>query len=273
MKVYISADMEGITGQVDWKVCGGPDGNCADFAFARRMMTHDVNAAIAGARSAGAETIVIKDSHGTSRNLLIDELLPGVELISGESQRYDGMMEGIDSSFDCAVLIGYHGMAGSYPAVMEHTISGSPYRMWWNDMEVGEIGMSIACAASYNVPVVAISSDDAGCAEFQNLVPGGATAITKYALGRYMARCLHPSETGPRIEMAVRNGIQDRHKLERWMPNFPVHLKLSFNQSNRADQAQRLPGVKRTDAYTLETQAETMEELHRYVRTLYALGL
>lgn len=272
MNVYISVDMEGITGQVNWKACGGPDGTSADFAFARRMITHDTNAAIRGCLSAGAQRIVIKDSHGTSRNLLIDELHPGIELISGESQRFDGMMEGIDSSFDCALLIGYHGRAGSYPGTMEHTISGALTHMWWNDIEVGEIGISTACAASYGVPVVAISSDDAGCAELAAHVPGVATAIVKTALGRFMAHCLHPSQTAALIERAALEGIQKRATLVPWMPTFPVVAKLAFNQTEKADTAERMPGTTRVNGYTVSYTAQTMEELHRACRTLITLA-
>ena len=105
MKVYISADIEGVTGVVTWGQCGAPNSQHYDWAFARRMMTHDVNAAIRGARAGGATEIVVKDSHNVSLNLLIDELEPGVELISGSRPGPDGMMEGIDSSFNCCFLV------------------------------------------------------------------------------------------------------------------------------------------------------------------------
>src|SRR5687768_14334167 len=99
MKVYISADIEGITGLVSWSQCSRPDGSSYDYQFARRMMTHDVNAAVRGARAAGATEVVIKDSHGNSKNLLIDGLEPGVQLVSGHGSGTDGMMEGIDDTF------------------------------------------------------------------------------------------------------------------------------------------------------------------------------
>jgi len=83
VNVYISADIEGITGLISWSQCSRPDGNSFDYAFARRMISHDVNAAVRGARRAGAERILIKDSHGNSKNLLIEDLEPGVELVSG----------------------------------------------------------------------------------------------------------------------------------------------------------------------------------------------
>src|SRR5437016_11887453 len=111
MRVYISGDIEGITGIVSWSQCGRPNKDHYDWDFARRMYSHDINAAIRGARAAGATTVVVKDSHNTGKNLLIEDLEPGTELISGYGAGLDGMMEGINSSFDAMMLVGYHAMA------------------------------------------------------------------------------------------------------------------------------------------------------------------
>src|ERR1700720_3709476 len=94
VRVYISADIEGITGLVSWAQCSQPSGNVYDFGFARRMMTHDVNAAIRGARAAGASEVVVKDSHGVMKNLLVEDLEPGTRLVSGNGfGMTDGMMQ------------------------------------------------------------------------------------------------------------------------------------------------------------------------------------
>ena len=184
MKVYISADIEGITGLVSWSQCSRPDGNSYDYQFARRMMTHDVNAAVRGARAAGATEILIKDSHGNSKNLLIDMLEPGVRLISGHGSGTDGMMEGIDETFDAAMLVGYHGMAGATTGIMEHTITGGVHRIRVNGQLCGEIGLSAGVAGRYGVPLVMISSDAVGCREAADLITGIETATTKDGLGR-----------------------------------------------------------------------------------------
>src|SRR5687768_10694745 len=149
MKVYISADIEGITGLVSWSQCSRPDGSSYDFPFARRMMSHDVNAAIRGARRAGATEVVVKDSHGNSKNLLIEDLEPDVKLISGHGSGIDGMMQGIDESFDAAMLVGYHAMACTTAGIMEHTITGGVHRMKVNGELCGEIGLSAAVAGRY----------------------------------------------------------------------------------------------------------------------------
>jgi len=163
MRVYISVDIEGITGLVSWSQCSRPDGKSFDYAFARRMMSHDLNAAIRGARRAGATEIVIKDSHGNSKNLLIEDLEPGVELISGHGAGRDGMMQGINATFDAALLVGYHARAGALGGIMEHTITGGIHRIIINGQEIGEIGLSAAAAGQYGVPLLAVTSDLAGC--------------------------------------------------------------------------------------------------------------
>jgi len=272
VKVYISADIEGITGLVSWSQCSRPDGKSFDYAFARRMMTHDVNAAVRGVRAAGATEVVIKDSHGNSKNLLIDELEPGVQLVSGHGSGTDGMMMGIDDSFDAALLVGYHGMAGTLAGIMEHTISGGVHRMWVNGELTGEMGLAAGVAGRYGVPIVMASSDDAGVAEALSLVPGMATATTKYGLGRYMGRLLHPSETGPIVEEAARSGLERRKSISPKLYAEPTHIKIDFNRSEMADFCARLITIDRVDAYTVEGTYSSYEEAHRVVWNLLAMS-
>ncbi len=272
MKVYISADIEGITGLVSWSQCSRPDGKSYDYAFARRMMSHDVNAAIRGARAAGATEIVVKDSHGNSKNLLIEDLEPGTHLISGHGSGHDGMMMGLDSSFDAAILVGYHGMAGTLAGIMEHTISGGVHRMWVNDKLTGEMGLSAGVAGRYGVPLVMASSDQAGCLEAQDLIPGITTSTTKYGLGRYMGRLLHPSETGPAIEKAAEDGVRNRSEIAPKLYAEPTHIKIEFNRSEMTDACAKMYSVSRVDAYTVEGTYNSYFEAHQVVWNLLSLS-
>lgn len=272
MKVYISADIEGITGLVSWSQCGRPDGKSFDFAFARRMMSHDVNAAIRGVRAAGATKIVVKDSHGNSKNLLIDDLEPGIELVSGHGSGTDGMMMGIDDSFDAALLVGYHGMAGTLAGIMEHTISGGVHRMWVNGVLTGEMGLSAGVAGRFGVPLVMVSSDDAGCQEAAELVPGVVTATTKYGFGRYMGRLIHPSETGPAIERAAEEGIRKLGSIQPKRYDEPTHVKIEFNRSEMADMCAKLVTISHVDAYTVEGTYSSYIDAHKVVWNLLALS-
>lgn len=272
MKVYISADIEGITGLVSWSQCSRPDGKSFDYGFARRMITHDVNAAIRGVRAAGATEIVIKDSHGNSKNLLIEDLEPGIQLVSGHGSGTDGMMMGIDESFDAGLLVGYHGMAGTLQGIMEHTISGGVHRLWINDVLTGEMGLSAGVAGRFGVPLVMASSDEAGCSEAAELVPGIVTATTKFGLGRFMGRLLHPSETGPAIERAAENGIKKLGSIKPKVYAEPTHVKIEFNRTEMTDMCAKLISVSRVDAYTVEGTYSSYLEAHKVVWNLLALS-
>lgn len=270
MTVFISADIEGCTGLLSWNQCGNP-GEQYDWPHARRMMTHDVNAAVRGARAAGAERVLIKDSHGRSKNLLIEDLEPGVELISGHGSHPNGMMTGIDASFDCAMLVGYHAMAGTPLAIMEHTISGFVHRLWLNGRQGGEQALSGMVAGAAGVPIVCVTSDLAGCLEAEAWFPGVATAAVKEGIGRYMGRCLHPSETGPMIEEAARRGCSER-ATEPLVYDGPVTVRIEFNLTAEADIVGKLPGVARVDGYTVESTQPNASLAHQMARAMISTG-
>ena len=272
MKVFISADIEGVTCVVSWGQAGGPSSEHYDWPHARKMMTHDVNAAIRGARSAGTTRIVVKDSHGGGKNLLVPDLEDGAELISGSGSGVLGMMEGIDDGFDCAFLVGYHGMAGTLHGIMEHTISGIVHRYWINDVPSGEIAMSVATAGVLGVPVVMVSSDAAGCAEASTVVSGLHTAVTKEGLGRYMGRLLHPSETGPKIASAAHKAVSEASSVSPWKPSEPVTVKIEFNRSEECDVACQMIGWTRLDTYTVEFSADDWPTAHIATRRAMAMG-
>ena len=270
MNVYISADIEGITGLVSWSQCGRPSSDHFDFGFARRMMTHDVNAAVRGARKAGASRVVIKDSHGNSKNLLIDELESGVELISGHGSGRNGMMEGIDGSFDAAFLIGYHAKAGTAGGIMEHTYTGRAHRLFINEVELGEIGLSAATAGRLGVPLAMVSSDEMGCKEASDTISGVHTAVTKYGAGRYMGRLLHPSETGPLIEKTAETALKKLNKP--WTFEGECIVRLEVNRTEDADWAARIPGVQRIDGYNVAVSAANYTEAQSWAVVLMSVG-
>lgn len=157
LKVYISSDMEGIAGLVSGtQVTGGE----RDYAVGRRLMIAETNAAIAAAFDAGATEVLVNDSHGSQTNLLAEELDRRAVLITG-APKPRGMMQGIDSTFDAVVFIGYHAQGSSIDAVLGHTYSGALKRVTLNGREVGEYGLNAAVAGHFGVPVVFIAGDKA----------------------------------------------------------------------------------------------------------------
>jgi D-amino peptidase len=273
MRVYISTDIEGITGVVGWSQCGGPNRDTFDFAFARRMYAHDVNAAIRGARAAGAGEVLVKDSHSFGRNLLIEDLDPGAELLSGYSGMPDGMMEGIDGDFDAAVLVGYHAMAGTDAGVMEHALVGGLHRFWLNGKEAGEIEVSAACAAEYGVPLVAVTSDDAGCEEATRAIAGVKTFSTKTGMGKFLAKLKHPSVTGSGIEETVRAAVSARAEIPPHRIDGEVTMRVQFRTTPEAEVPAILPGVRRIDGYTIQWSGSSFAEANRIAQSVYNLSM
>ena len=145
LKVFISVDMEGVSGLINWDETaqGGPD-----YPLFRKLMTAEANAAIAGALEAGATEIVVRDAHDSARNILPDELRPEARLI----REWNGplsMMEGIDKTFDAVVFIGYHARAGTPDAVLKHTMSLSLFDVILNGVRLPEAGWNAAIAGYF----------------------------------------------------------------------------------------------------------------------------
>lgn len=144
MTVYISADIEGISGVVS---PNHGNENYKDYERFRRLMTLEVNAAVAGAADGGADAVVVNDSHGRMSNILIEELDVRAELISG-SPKPLGMMQGVEDSVDLAFLIGYHAASGTASAVLDHTTNGTVHQVRLNGEPLGEAGMNAYMAAA-----------------------------------------------------------------------------------------------------------------------------
>ena len=157
LRVFISADMEGVAGVVDLTQVrqNGPD-----YETSRTLFTGEVNAAIQGAFDAGATEVVVNDSHGTHTNLLPEQLDPRAALIRGRPKLF-GMVQGLDSTFEAAVLVGYHARASTMNAVLDHTYSLNIRGGRVNGTELGEFGLSAAVAGHHGVPVVCVSGDEA----------------------------------------------------------------------------------------------------------------
>jgi D-amino peptidase len=268
MKVFISIDMEGISGVVSSEQC--TPGN-AEYERARILMTQEANAAILGARAAGATEVVVDDSHGSMRNLLIEQLDTWADLIYG-SPRPFGMMEGLDDSFDVVFLVGYHARAGTPNAILDHTYSGQAVsHVEINGRPVGEIGLNAALAGAHGVPVGLVTGDHAAIAEAAALLgPTLQTVTVKRAVGNQAAICLHPEEVQSMIRQAA------EHAIGAEVPPFrletPVVLRMQFKSSLMADYASLIPGARRLDGYTVEYAHEDYLTVYRTFRAMVRLA-
>ncbi|WP_190142296.1 M55 family metallopeptidase [Streptomyces glebosus] len=258
MQVYISADMEGVTGLVDAHdvQLGGHD-----YEHGRVMMTEDVNAAIRGALSAGATRVLVNDAHSAMRNLFADQLHPEAELVRGKPKRM-GMLEGLDGAFDAVMCIGYHARAGAL-GVLSHSYMGHEIEdMWLDDRPMGEIGFAQATAAAMGVPVVTLSGDDAACDEMNAWDARVVMAPVKYARDRFSARLRPAAEARKAIEEAAAEGARRASRLRPPFTEAPSTLAVRWQSATVAAQLEVIPGVTPRDSRTVEV-TEAVPQLFR----------
>ncbi|MFQ5569037.1 MAG: M55 family metallopeptidase, partial [Rhodothermales bacterium] len=166
LNIFISVDMEGIGGIGTGKMVSS---NGKDYVLGRRLMTGEVNAVVAAIFEHGPARVLVNDSHGDMQNLLHTELDTRVTYIQGNIKPF-GMVQGLDSTFDAAIFLGYHTRAGAESGFLAHTGSGSVKGLWLNDVEVGEGGLNAAYAGEQGVPVILASGDLDFTKEFLALV-------------------------------------------------------------------------------------------------------
>jgi D-amino peptidase len=233
-------------------------------------MTSEANAAIEGALAAGATRILVNDSHWLMRNLLAEDLHPAAELLSG-GPKLRSMVEGIELGFDAAVLVGYHAMAGTAHAVIDHTYTSIVHQVRLNGRPAGELAINAALVGTYGVPIAMVTGDQALAAEARALLGDGVeTVIVKHAVGRFAARSVAPSESCRRIREGASAALHRGHAplvLER-----PVRLEVEFALTQMADMAELVPGSVRTGGRTIEYVHEDYREAFRAWRALYNLA-
>src|SRR4051794_33271620 len=176
VKVFLSTDMEGTAGVVDWSQVRGP---ATEYEYYRAQLQAEVNAAIDGALAAGATEFLVNDSHSTMQNLRPDELHGRASYLSGKHKPMY-MMEGLDASFDAAMFVSYHGSAGATSSVLHHTYNPRAIaEVRLNGRIAGESGVNALVALAYGVPVVLISGDQVTIDEAQPFCPGSSRSWSR----------------------------------------------------------------------------------------------
>lgn len=271
MKILIADDMEGISGVVDW---GHVDSRNPEYERFRRIMTAEVNAAVAGAFAGGADEVVVSDGHGGAKNIMIEDLDPRARLNSGSPSPFQ-MVQGIDKNVDGLIFVGYHARYGTLAGILAHTWSLGVVNCWINDLLVGEIGLNASLAGHFGVPLLMISSDQAGCNEASALVPGVEIVAVKQGSGTFAAECLPPKLTHPLIRETAERAVKNLKGGKAPAPlstSKPVTLKIEFNNALQTDRASVVLGVERLDGRLLKLQVPDMAEAYRAFRTLVGMA-
>ncbi|RNB91229.1 aminopeptidase [Brevibacillus fluminis] len=248
MKVFISLDMEGISGLAEWEdVIPGR----RHYEAGRRLLTQDVNAAIEGALEAGATEIIVNESHGPMNNLILEELHPQADVIRGFFKPLC-MMQGIDSTCDAAFFIGYHGRAGTGEAVMNHTLSGlAIHRLILNGKEVGEAGLNAAVAGAFGVPVVLVTGDTQTAEEVQADIPGVFTVAVKAGITGLSSHAMHPVRARALIRQQAKESLLNRHLVQPLAQQADNTIEVEFTKTQFATAVSWMPGVELVDGRTV----------------------
>ncbi len=269
MKIYISADMEGVNGVV---LKEHVDPQAREYAMAREWMIQEVNAAVEGAVAAGATEVVVNDSHNTMTNLPVDRLHPQARLGTGTMKPYS-MVQELDDSYRAAFFIGYHAKYGTANAIHDHIFAYSMFeQVLINGRPVGEFGLNAGLAGFYRVPAVLVSGDQTMAAEAKELIPHIHAVIVKEGRGRYSALCrpFHTSLADIRssAELAVRQAAD----LTPVYFEQPLQLTVTYQRAESADLGALLPKSDRLDSRTLTCTASTYPEMYRKFLALYRLA-
>ena len=237
LRVFISVDMEGLAGVVS---SSDVNASGADYAHFRSLMAGETNAAVDGAFGAGATYVLVRDSHGGKQNLLPGDVDPRAHLLRGASTGPKNMMEGIDSTFDAAVFIGYHAKAGTPNAILEHTSTGNVVDFSINGVSLPEGGYNALVAGLHGVPVVFVAGDHAVVDQLRELLgPIRAVAVKREIEGASLG--MSPAAARDAIRSGVEQAIRARERIEPYVMAGPYTMVLKVKAERPL-----YPGARKT---------------------------
>ncbi|GAA4182889.1 M55 family metallopeptidase [Gryllotalpicola kribbensis] len=270
MKVWISCDMEGVAGIVDWTQCR-PDTPTA-YALGCKLTLDEVNAAIEGALDAGADEIIVNDSHGRMANLDPAALKGNARYLAGRHKPMY-MMQGLDESVDAIFFIGYHGSISGRPSAMSHTYNPEVFQAGRvNGTYVGESGINALVAQHYGVPIALVSGDQITREETLPFAPDAEYVVTKESITRFSALSLHPEESRARIRAAAKAAIEKVAAGQILTPSIPTpaRLELDVQTADMADVAAWVGGVTVENGRTVVIEGEDLLNVfQRFVAVNY----
>jgi D-amino peptidase len=273
VKILIAADMEGITGVVNWDQVNPAHPEYSRF---RKLMTGDLNAAIRGAYGGGANSVIVTDGHKDGRNILIEELDSRATLYSGSPSPLS-MVQGVADGVEGVMFIGYHSRMGTTNSILDHTWSNENVSgLWINGRPFGEAGLNGAVCGQLDVPVIMASGDQSLCEEVREFFGNQIEiAPVKKAVGRMSAECLPPAMTMQLIEEVSKRAtinLKSGNAPKPFKIAAPIKLEIEFQQSEMADRAALMPHVVRTPNRRVEYTAHDMVTIYRAFRSLVALA-
>ncbi|MEM3694201.1 MAG: M55 family metallopeptidase [Candidatus Bathyarchaeia archaeon] len=263
MRLYVLTDMEGASGVLREEQTST---GSKEYEEACLSLTKDVNAAIDGALEAGASEILVNDLHGARQgfNLVLEELHPEAKCITGGPRGC--RLPRLDKGFDAAFMIGYHAMAGTQGAVLDHTMSTRViYDVRLNCMRVGEIGIDASILGAFGIPIALVTGCLKACEEARSLLGDVETVAVKEGLSRNVAICLPPTKARSLIKQGAKKALENLTKLKPLTFNPPISLEIDYTHPNYADQQERSMLAKRLGPRTLAFYGEELLQVMRSV--------
>ena len=254
MKICVFVDMEGISG-ISGSDFVMPDGS--RHSEGRRLYTQDTNACIQGCYDAGAEGVLIRDGHGAGNYMVTEELDCRAELLQGPTDRRFPFLD----EFDAVILLGYHAMAGTPGALLEHTYSSASIQnLWLNGRKVGEIGIDAATTGEQGKPVIMVSGDDKACAESVDWIPGVVTCQVKQGISCQSARMLSLEDAHELIRIKTIEAISQMETIPLVVVEQPVTLRVEMVERHAIPNSFARPEMKVLDSRTYEVSADSVEK-------------
>ncbi len=263
MKIFISADIEGTAATVKWSETSPND---PEYAYHCAEMTREVVSACEAAIEMGADEILIKDAHGPATNIDVTKLPECASIIRGWEGHPYMMVQGIDSSFDAVMFIGYHSEAGSTGNPLSHTMTRRTQHVKINGRYASEFMIYSMCAACEGVPAVFLSGDQTLCENSKELYPWLETAAVKKGVGDSVI-CLSPKKSSKIIYEGVKKALsQDLKKIPTDV--IPEYFEVELEYKEHADAARMgyFPGVTRIDSHTVRFESEDWFEVARTLK-------
>ncbi len=267
MKVYISVDMEGVAGIVDWAQCVRTG---EDYALGRDLVLGEVNAAIEGAVAAGATEVLVNDAHSVMRNLPPAQLAGRASYLSGSFKPWY-MMQGLDDTFAAVVFLGYHA-AMATPGILGHTYNPRAIaEVRLNGTVTGEAGLNALAAQHFEVPVAVITGDQYVGPEAEPFCPGILAVQVKTSASRYAAENLHPARACELVAEGVQQALAGLEQLRAPQIALPATIEVDFVSPDMAEQASWVRGVTQTGPVTVTFTDDDPLRLFRTFLTLVYL--
>lgn len=266
MKIFISTDMEGTAGVVDWTQCipGNPE-----YSYYRELLQNEVNASIKGAMAAGATEFLINDSHSSMQNLRPATLEGNARYLSGKHKPMY-MMQGLDKSFDAIFFVSYHGSMSSQASILSHTYNPRAIAdITLNGEFVSEAGINSLVAQAYGVPVVLVTGDETTEIETKIWSPNVRAAVVKKSVTRFAADSMHPNQACELIFAKAKEAVASLKSIAAPSIKLPATLEITFHNNDFADMATWIPGTVKTGVKKVAiTDADPLALFRRFITTV-----